>query len=121
MPLYATLCETCNRRQDLFRTIAERDDLPQCGCGGKLTRILTAPAITADIEPYISPATGKLISSRVEQREDLARSGHFLHEPGVEKDVERNRAYTMEKAFEPVARAVDEKVAQLVSQGQIQS
>ena len=121
MPLYATLCNGCGRRQDIFRAVAERDNLPACECGGALSRILTAPAVTTDITPYISPASGKLVSSRSEQREDLARTGHFLHEPGVEKDVERNRAYTMEKAFEPVARAVDEKVAQLVSQGQIQS
>lgn len=121
MPLYATLCADCGRRQDVFRTIAGRNALPPCACGGVLSRVLTAPAVSTDIEPYISPATGKLISSRSEQREDLVRTGHFLHEPGVEKDVERNRAYTMEKAFEPVARAVDEKVAQLVSQGQIQS
>lgn len=121
MPLYAIKCPACAREGEVFRSLAAYNDLPTCVCGAAMERKVSAPMLSVAFEPYISPASGNLISSRNEQREDLTRTGHFLQEPGVEKDVARNRERVMEKAFEPVAAAIDQKVTQLVSQGQIAS
>lgn len=54
--------------------------------------IIMPTAVRADIsEPFFSPGTGKLISSRAELQEDLRRSGCHLREPGEDKDTARTR------------------------------
>jgi putative FmdB family regulatory protein len=121
MPLYQLKCEVCGSEVEVLRKIAEMDDLPTCVCKGKMFRVLTAPAVHTDISPYQSPGTGKWITSRSEQREDLKRSNSFLYEPGVKDDIARNKIHTQEKAFTPIAAAVDQTVAALVQSGKLES
>jgi hypothetical protein len=73
------------------------------------------------MEPYVSPKTGKVISDRRQQADDLARSDCMLSEPGIEKDVKRWGAEAREKAFEPVAAGVDAVVTDLVNSGKLES
>ena len=83
--------------------------------------MLCATAIHAEFVEYISPGTGKVINSRDAQRDDLKRSGAFLAEPGIEKDVERNKLALQEKTFAPIAEGIDRAVSGLVSQRIIES
>lgn len=39
------------------------------------------PMVRSDIEPYASPIDGRMITSRSERREDLARNGCVPYEP----------------------------------------
>lgn len=82
---------------------------------------MCAPAVRGDIEPYLSPGTNKWVESRTKQREDLRASGAILYEPGIEKDVARNRERTLERSFSPIAAGVDAAVSQLVNSGKIES
>lgn len=77
--------------------------------------------VIGDIQPYVSPGTGRLIQSRAQQTEDLRVSNSFIKEPGVEKDIARNKQYVAEKSFEPIAKGVDAAVRNLVNAGQIES
>jgi putative FmdB family regulatory protein len=122
MPLYSILCKTCLSRDAVFRKVDERDNLDPCvACGGSVERIIDSPSIQTSFDAYYSPKTGKYIESRNAQREDLKVSGAFLYEKGVEKDVERNRIATRERAFEPIAKAVDSTVRDLVNSGKMES
>lgn len=122
MPLYDTRCRECGAKAQIFRKIAEMDNIPSCdSCGGVADRLLSAPAIVTEFSPYVSPATGAYIDSRAKRADDLRRAGSFLYEPGVEKDVERNRVAREERDFRPIADAVDESVRALVSSGKIES
>lgn len=47
----------------------------------ELDRVIKAPRIMTDLDSYQSPVTGELITSRSQQREDLARSGCRIVEP----------------------------------------
>lgn len=120
MPLYDIACQ-CGARDTIFRKIAEMDSLPICACGGAFSRCLSAPHISTEIQPYVSPNTGAYIDSRAKRADDLRRSNAFLYEPGVEKDIARNREHRKERDFAPIAAAVDEKVRQLVNSGTIES
>jgi hypothetical protein len=120
MPLYQTKCNVCKREDSIFRKIAERDNLPQCGCGGDLFRMIVAPALKPDIEPYQSPNGNHWIYSRAQQKEDLRKSNAFLYEPGVEKDIARNRESVQEKAFAPVANAVDNIIRDMAVSGKLE-
>lgn len=122
MPLYETKCDDCGRKSPIWRRVADRDSLPNCDvCNGVLERVISAPYIAPDIQSYISPATGKIINSRVQQHDDLERSGHFIKEPGLEKDVARWKEEKKEKSFAPVAAAIDASVNNLVNRGLIES
>jgi hypothetical protein len=86
-----------------------------------LSRIISAPYLAPDIQPYISPGTGRVVNSRSQMAADLQRSGCIMHEPGLEKDIARWKVQHREKAFAPVASAVDETVKALVNTGKIES
>jgi putative FmdB family regulatory protein len=120
MPLYDIACR-CGETRTIFRRIAEIDNLPTCTCGGKYERRISAPMVLKEFTPFQSPATGKWIESREAHRADLKASGSFLYEKGVEKDIARNKQYTEEKTFAPIAAAVDNTVRELVNSGKIES
>ena len=100
--------------------MSEYDLLPH-HCGIRSERVICAPAIHKEISPYRSPATGKIISSRAAQREDLLASGSLLNEPGLSADISRWKEASAEKAFAPIAAAVDNVVTTLVTSGAIES
>lgn len=69
-----------------------------------------APFVRGDIEPYESPATGKVVGSRRDQRYDLESSGSRLYEGRAqeEKEAARFREYEQQKYDESLGRAVEE-------------
>lgn len=72
MPLYATKCQSCGRDDAVYRSVAERDkDIPECKCGGSVTRVVAAPMVITDMQPYKSMVTGEMITSRSQHRAHL--------------------------------------------------
>lgn len=65
--------------------------------------------IQPDIEPYISPTTGELISSRKAHREDLKRSGCRVYEGREQetKEAARVRAEQDRRAESKISEAVE--------------
>ena len=122
MPLYETRCKACSDKDTLWRRIADRDNLPACRfCQGEVERIISAPQVIPEIAPFTSPNSDKLISSRAQWREDLKRSGAIAWEPGLYDDIARNREHEKEKAFKPIADAVDKAVAEAVACGKLET
>lgn len=120
MPLYATKCPVCQEEDLIWRRIAERDNLPTCGCGAVVTRVLVAPMIIPEIQPFISP-NGEYITSRTEWREDLKKNNAIPLEPGLKEEIAKNLIAEKERAFAPIAQAVDNTVAALVSAGKLET
>jgi len=120
MPVYRVKCPRCLSQKDIFRKLADYDDLPN-HCGVKVGRVICAPAVHADITPYISPGTGKEVASRTQQREDLLKSNALIAEPGIDRDIARWKQEKAAKSFAPIEAAVDNTVKQLVNSGQLES
>lgn len=78
MPTYESACLTCGKYHTYIRKVADCMDTPEC-CGAKTDkRILSAPMARPDMQPwdaYESPATGKMITSYAQRREDMKVSG----------------------------------------------
>jgi hypothetical protein len=74
MPIYVVKCPKCESQQEIFRSLANFDDLPDC-CGIKVERQICAPMVIADIQPYRSMATGEMITSRSQHRDHLKATG----------------------------------------------
>lgn len=121
MPLYRTQCKACGRFEDIFRTIANRNCFAPCPCGGETERIIQAPAVVGEIEPFVSPASGRVITSRAERRADMRAHGYIDLEPGAQKQVEANRKHRQEQAFKPIADTVDKIVTELNSSGKLEN
>lgn len=122
MPVYTTLCPTCGHRDTVFRRVDERDaDLPFCDqhCGTRVQRIIDKPAVHAEIAAYESPATGRMITSRAERREDLRRAGALEWEPGMRQDIERRRQELIEKDLATIDAGVDNVVRDLNASGRL--
>lgn len=77
MPIYATQCRECGSGDSIYRTVAERDtNIPAClYCGGEMTRIITAPYVATDMQPYQSMIDGSWITSRSRHNEHLKAHG----------------------------------------------
>jgi hypothetical protein len=117
--MYVCACP-CGARDTIFRRVNERDcDLPS-HCGERMQRIIVAPAVQADLEPYESPKTGRWIGSRAAQREDLLRSGSFLLEPGVREDIARNKRAAEAASDRFVEHCVNETIRDLSACGRLE-
>lgn len=101
MPIYSYQCGTCKKITDAFRRYEDRERAEPCECGatGLATRVFTVPTILPDIPEYESPATGKWIRGRKQQREDLRVSGCRLAEKDEAKYAAR-KAAEAKKEFE---------------------
>ncbi len=111
MPIYRTRCDACGHEADIFRSVAEYDNLPE-HCGVKMRRVICAPIVIPDTPAYESPITGKLIEGRAARRDDLARHGCRPWE-GMEaemKEAAKARAEADKKLEQYIDVAV-EKVA----------
>lgn len=93
MPIYEIKCDKCGKTDDVFRTVANYDDLPEC-CGEMMHRVLYAPQVIADIQPYQSMKTGEMITSRSHHKRHLKE--HNLIEVGNEQPT-RKESYLEQK------------------------
>jgi len=98
MPIYRWGCRACGREEEGFRIVDERRNAPKCH--GETMQIVICPAfVNDDIPPYVSPASGKVISSRSARRDDLRRTNSRPWEgfDQERKEASRQRAYADQK------------------------
>ena len=74
MPLYVVRCVKCGEELEIIRSLAHYNDLPD-HCGEKMERVIVAPAVLGDIQPYKSMITGEMITSRSKHKEHLRQHG----------------------------------------------
>ena len=74
MPIYAVHSNQCGKKEDIYRPVAKYNELPDC-CGQRMERIICAPQVMKDIDPYISMIDGSVISSRSKHKDHLKAHG----------------------------------------------
>ena len=82
MPLYEIQCPHCGHHDEIYRSFDTMDDLPE-HCGEPMRRVICAPLVYGDIQPYVSQIDGRVINSRSAHREHL--KAHQCIEVGNEK------------------------------------
>lgn len=92
MPLYDYQCSACDKVfANVFRDYEERDNGPVC-CGAISSKVwLTSPGVIGAraFDAFVSPASGKVIRTEAQYKDDLARSNCVPYEPGIKQDQER--------------------------------
>ena len=108
MPIYVHECKN-GHRFDVFLKIADYDTPQTCECGSPSHRVIVPTMISCDIAPwdaYVSPASGKLITSYKDRRADMEATGCVDYDPGM-KTVQKN---SIKQADEKLDKMVDETV-----------
>lgn len=100
MPVYEYHCKECGRTEDAFRTIAERHDAPKCHGSMQIAIGLSIGFVQKTFDPYVSPATGKVIASHAARKEDFVRSNSRPWEGKAQevKEAARRKAYAEAKS-----------------------
>ena len=86
MPIYDYRCPN-GHEFDAVAPMSESGQPRTCRCGAVAGRIIKPVRVFGDIEPYISPASGKLITSKAERREDFRRTGTREYELGEREQM----------------------------------
>jgi len=74
MPIYAVMCSACGKQDEIHRSFDRYNELPQC-CGQSMVRVISAPMVMGDIQPYKSMIDGTIVNSRSRHREHLKTHG----------------------------------------------
>jgi putative FmdB family regulatory protein len=109
VPLYEYRCAECRNVQSEFRSVAERDNAPECH--GHMRRILTVPMACVREVNYTSPVDGRPITSMAAHQEELARNNSVVYEPGIKQDQERNERRREQALESKVEKTVEKEIA----------
>ena len=110
MPVYVHECKN-GHRFDVFLKLSEYDTPQVCKCGEPSQRVIVPTMIKFDIAPwdsYVSPASGKLITSYKERERDMKETGCVDYDPGM-KDVQRRKIKEADEKLDKVVDATVEK------------
>lgn len=108
MPIYVVSCPTCGHHDEIYRTFDRYDDLPEC-CGEPMHRVVCAPMVHGDIEPYVSAIDGRVINSRSAHREHL--KAHKCIEVGNETKYLKPKPLTPPPGLkETIVRVANDKL-----------
>jgi predicted nucleic acid-binding Zn ribbon protein len=99
MPLYDIQCSKSGITFERMIPLANFEEPIICACHAPAKRLISRPLISVDNTGYNCPVTGKWVGSRREHRDNLARQGCRVLEPG-EKDLNSKRREQEEAAFE---------------------
>lgn len=112
MPIYEFECEKGHRFDRLLKLEQYRDP-QQCECGSRARKIITPTMINCDMQSwdsYISPVSGKLITSYKDRKRDMEEHGCVDYEPSLKKHVTKH----METEDAKLEKRMDETVEQLI-------
>lgn len=118
--MYEFECKKCHAMGEFYSSIADRHKTPKCRCGGK-TQLVISPVMgrvmfpAAGGQEYISPASGKAITSAKARRDDLARTGCRPYEGFQQesKEAARRVAADEKKSDEKLEASVRKAYHQL--------
>jgi len=111
MPTYEYRCADCG---DFTRYLPlarynEEQHCPQCQLPAR--KMVSAPIVRGDIQPYQCPITGKAITSRRAHEENLLRHDCRVLERGERQEVEKRR----KAEDDALANKLAETAAELVN------
>ena len=116
--IYEAVCKKCRSYHEYVKSVAECLDTPIC-CGEKTQKVIfSSPSVQFDVQPwesFVSPATGKMITSKAQRKEDMRESGCRDWEglDSEKNEAARQKKYEEQKQDEALDKAVRTAWAQL--------
>lgn len=112
MPIYEFKCEA-GHVFDEFLKLADYDNPMTCQCGKPAKRQITATMLNMDMpnwNRYVSPTTGKLITSYKERKEDMRASGCIDYEPSMKEHAAQVRKRKDAELDKKIDEVVDKEI-----------
>jgi len=112
MPIYTYECKE-GHRFDRFLKLADYKDPQTCDCGAEADKKIVPTMINCDMQPwdsYISPATGRLITSYKDRKKDMQDSGCVDYEPSLRKHVEKEADAADAKLEKKIDETVEKEI-----------
>jgi len=77
--MYEYRCEVCQEITEAVRSVDDRNNCPDCDCGGKTKKIISVYKVHGDMKPYYDPnldchITGKQHRKRVMKEQGVEES-----------------------------------------------
>lgn len=129
MPLYDTECRSCGIKDTRMIALINLDMPIVCNtCNGLMDRLISAPMVRGDLQPYTCPVTGKVINGRKAHEDNLKRHGCRVLETGeteaarkyrakVDQQMDKNIENTVEQYIEKLPTDKKEQLAKEVLSG----
>lgn len=110
MPIYEYLCD-CGKEFDRYLPLSNYLDKQYCECGKVAAKVIRTPPLgfVEKFEAYDSPIDGRIISSKQQRVEDLARSGCIPYDPEMKKDTVRRQEEAQKKLEAEVDTFVEQQ------------
>jgi len=105
MPVYVFECEYGHRFDKILK-LKDYNTPQKCECGKDAFRKTVPTMLSPDIAPwdaYVSPASGRYITSYKQRRQDMKETGCVDYEPSMRKEQKRKQHEAdlkLEKAIE---------------------
>ena len=113
MPNYAFRCGD-GHDFDVYLKYADYDRPQTCRCGKPAARVICAPMVFLPRDIYYeSPIDGRVIRSKQQRLDDLARHGCVEYDPGMKQDSERRRKEDDEKLDRSIEETVEREIHQM--------
>lgn len=111
MPIYEYTCKSCDADFTRHLPLSRYNEEQHCPeCGSPARKVLSAPMVRGDIQPYTCPITGKVISSRRAHEENLLRHDCRVLEKGEKEEVDKRRKAADDSLAEKLATTAAELV-----------
>ncbi len=115
MPIYEYLCNK-GHSFDRYLKLDDYKEPQTCECGAKSVKQILPTMVNCDIQPwdsYISPASGKLITSYKERDADMKATGSADYDPGIRRENEKKKKQAdvkLDKAIDSTVEEVFQKM-----------
>ena len=121
MPMYSYKCGSCGKAEDRVVRLADYQQQQDCtSCGSALTKLLAAPLVRGDYAGYTCPITNNWVEGRRAHKENLARHGCRVLEPGETDNAAKYRKSLDDSLDKSVDETVDRFVSELPTDKRIQ-
>ena len=118
MAIYTYRCPRCGKDEEVFQLISEycvTPRVPYCNCSEDgvdraMERYLTPILMVGDMQPFISPIDGSIISGRASRREHMLKHG-VVPTDEIMGDVARNRKRMLEGFKEKTKENIREAIS----------
>ena len=77
--IYEYRCETCKEVTDAVRSVADRNNCPECVCGGSMVKIISSYRVHSDLKPYYDDT----LQTHIDGKQHRAR---VMKEQGVSEN-----------------------------------
>jgi len=115
MPLYTYECPKGHQFDRILR-LADYKKPQTCDCGLEAKRKIMPTMVNCDMQPwdrYISPASGKVITSYKDRKRDMAETGCVDYEPSMVKHQTKHMEYEDAKLEKAMDETVEEEIEKM--------